>query len=631
MNKYSTLVLSVLLTGSLILGCGVAGTAFAAEQIPTDVTVGQDIAELDSEAALITLSESGVSFTGEGIRLSGNTVTITAEGSYILTGALAGGQIVIDAPEDAKVKLLLNGIHLSNIGDAAIYALSADKVVLSTVSGSVNLVASSGEFSTDSNVDAAIFSRCDLTLSGEGVLNVSSAANHGVVSKDDLKIKSGTVYVEAGGKALCGKDSVTVEGGSISVDCKGDAVSTTNSEDADKGGITILGGSLNLLTRKDGFDATGNILIEDGSIVINAGDSSVRSGKGIESDTGITVNGGTLKVDAVDDAIHAADTAIINGGSLTLSTGDDGIHADSTLTVNGGEISVTGSYEGLEANDVLIAGGSVSIVAQDDGINAAGGSDGSNAWGMFGGDPFAGDSGSTLTVSGGTLLIDAMGDGLDANGELIVTGGVTFISGPTDSGNGSLDYGTGASISGGTVIAAGAAGMAENFGSGSTQGSILLNLADTQAAGSTVSIADEAGKVLADFQPVKDYSSVVISTEGMVQGGTYTVTAGAETQTITLDSLIYGSGMGMGGFGGPGMGGRQGGQMGGFGGPGMGGQPNGFGGPGMGGQQNGFGGPGMGGQPNGFGGPGMGGQQNGFDGSGTDGRQNSFGGHGRDW
>ena len=577
MKKYTSLVLSVLLVGSLILGCGVAGTACAAEQIPTTVTAGQDNESLDSEASLITLSDSGVSFTGEGVSLSGSTVTISAEGSYILTGTLSQGQIRIDAPEDAKVKLLLNGVSLSNSGDAAIYALSADKVVLSTVSGSVNLIASSGEFSTDSNVDAAIFSRCDLTLSGEGVLNVSCAANHGVVSKDDLKIKSGTIYVEAGGKALCGKDSVTVEGGNISVDCMGDAISTTNSEDAGKGGITVLGGSLNLLTRKAGLDATGDILIEDGSIVISAGDSNVRSGKGVKSDASITVNGGTLKVDAVDDAVHAADAVTVNGGSLTLSTGDDGIHADNTLTVNAGELNVTGSYEGLEANDILIAGGKISIVAQDDGLNAAGGNDGSNSWGMFGGDPFGGETGSTLTISGGTLRINAMGDGLDANGELIVTGGVTYVSGPTNSGNGAMDYGTGASINGGTVIAVGAAGMAENFGSSSTQGSILLNLSSTQAAGSTVSIADENGNVLASFQPEKNYSSVVISTEGMVQGGTYTVTAGTETQTITLDSLIYGSGMGMGGFGGPGMGGQPGGQMGGFGGPGMGGQPGGHG------------------------------------------------------
>ena len=137
MKKYTSLVLSVLLVGSLILGCGVAGTACAAEQIPTTVTAGQDNESLNSEASLITLSDSGVSFTGEGVSLSGSTVTISAEGSYILTGTLSQGQIRIDAPEDAKVKLLLNGVSLSNSGDAAIYALSADKVVLSTVSGSV--------------------------------------------------------------------------------------------------------------------------------------------------------------------------------------------------------------------------------------------------------------------------------------------------------------------------------------------------------------------------------------------------------------------------------------------------------------------------------------------------------------
>lgn len=177
---------------------------------------------------------------------------------------------------------------------------------------------------------------------------------------------------------------------------------------------------------------------------------------------------------------------------------------------------------------------------------------------------FDSDSSCTLTISGGILIVNAGGDGLDSNGALLVSGGITYVSGPTNNGNGALDSGTGASITGGTVIAAGSSGMAENFGSSSTQGSILLNLSSTAAAGTKVAVADESGNVLASFTPEKAFQSVVVSAPGMTVGGTYTVTVGSSSQTVTLSSLIYGSGGGM-GMGGPGQGGMGGPGQGGFG------------------------------------------------------------------
>ena len=169
--------------------------------------------------------------------------------------------------------------------------------------------------------------------------------------------------------------------------------------------------------------------------------------------------------------------------------------------------------------------------------------------------------------------MNAEGDGLDSNGLLSVSGGEVYVSGPTRGGNGALDYGTESIITGGTVIAVGSADMAENFGPSSTRGSILLSVGN-QAAGATVGITDESGTVLASYTPEKSYQSVVMSCPGLELGKSYTLTAGSFSQTLTLDSLIYGSGMGMGGHG---MGGFPGGGMGG--GPGsQGGFPGGQGG-----------------------------------------------------
>ena len=578
----------------------------------------------DSEEIAVLLADGASSCADGSVLIDGDTVTVTAAGDYRLSGSLSDGQILVDAPEDAKVRLILDNVSIISKNSAAIYARNADKLVLSSAAGSENFLQAAGSFvQTDENkVDAAVFSKCDLTLSGEGVMNISSLSGHAVVSKDDLKLKSGTVNLEAAGKGLSGKDSVLVEGGVLNADVGGDAL-CSDSDAEGRGTITVSGGVLNLLCQKDGLDAAGALTVSGGVLTLNAG--SGQAGKGLVSDADIVLSGGTLSVSAVDDAVHAGGSVYLTGGALTLSSGDDGVHADKELLIEAGSVYVEQSYEGLEAQVVTVTGGDVRVNARDDGVNAAGGNDGSNNNGFFGGDPFAADADAALNISGGTLVINAEGDGLDSNGSLNVSGGLVLVSGPVSGANGALDYGLEANISGGTVIAAGSSAMAENFGRGSTQGSVLLNLSSVQAAGSTVSVTDENGTVLASFQPEKSYNSVVVSTEGMVLGGTYTVSAGTETQNVTLSELVLGGGIGMGGgMNGFGMGlGRFGGQSfpnqdsaaGGFGGmtpPEQSGESNGFGGmtpPEQNGESKGFGGMTMPGQGGGFGGafPGQGG------------------------
>ncbi len=495
-------ILSVTLLAGLLSACG--GKPSAETPAPSGAGVSLPASSVPAPPDLSAAVQSGSGAAEDAIPLTlsdkSGSVTIREAGTYLLSGTLSDGQILIDAPEDAKVKLLLNGVSVTRQGHAALYARSADKLILSTVSGSVNLLASAGDFVQvdDKNVDAAVFACCDLTLNGEGILSLSCETGHGIVSKDDLKLKDGTVNVAAAKKGLEGKDSLTVEGGSLSVEA----------------------GTKGLVSGKD--DTAGSILI----------------------------SGGSVSVHSRDDAVHCSGSVTVEGGTLLLSSGDDGVHADESLTVSGGNLNVAQSYEGLEARVIEIRGGTLSILASDDGLNAAGGSD------------VRGDSSASLTVSGGSLTVNAEGDGLDSNGLLSVNGGEIYVSGPTRGGNGALDYGTEGVITGGILIAVGSADMAENFGPSSTQGSILLPVGN-QAAGNAVSIADERGTVLASFRPEKSYQSVVISCPGLEAGESYTVTAGSFTQTLTLDALIYGGGMGMGGHG---MGGFPGGHGGGPGG-----------------------------------------------------------------
>lgn len=191
------------------------------------------------------------------------------------------------------------------------------------------------------------------------------------------------------------------------------------------------------------------------------------------------------------------------------------------------------------------------LTVSDDGLNAAGGNDQSGFGGRRGDDNFASGSNASIHISGGTLFINASGDGIDSNGSLTVSGGAVYVDGPTGGGDGALDYDGEGTVTGGGVVAVGSSQMAQNFGSSSTQGSILVSVG-SQEAGSTVTLTDESGQELITFQAAKSFDSVAVSCPEITEGASYTLTAGNSENQITMDSLIYGSGggMGMGGGGG---------------------------------------------------------------------------------
>ncbi len=455
----------------------------------------KDIDTTWSDEVTITLKDSASTADGSGVTIDGDTITITEPGTYLLTGTLMDGQIVVDADSEETVHLILNNVSIANSSSAAIYSLSTDKLIITTAEGSENELSTTGEYvqTDDNNVDAVIYAKTDLSLNGEGTLTITSAYGHGIVSKDDLVITSGTYDITAAKQGLSGKDSIRVAGGIFRIEAGTDALHSDNTEDEGKGYIYIIGGV---------FDIT---------------------------------------------------------------CGDDAMHTSGDLTIKDGEINIEKSYEGLEGLTVNIEGGTITVNAGDDGVNAAGGNDSS---GFGGNDMFSSSGDASINISGGTLTVYADGDGLDANGSLYVSGGTTIVYGPENDGNGALDYDGEAVITGGTLIAIGSSGMAMNFGSSSTQGSILQNLSTTQAAGTVITLTDSEGNVIADVTAEKKYASVLISTDALEVGNTYTLSAGSESATITLTDTIYGTGSGF-GMGGMQGGGMQGGMQGGMGRGGM--------------------------------------------------------------
>lgn len=412
-----------------------------------------------------------------------------------------------------------------------------------------------------------------ITITAEGVYVFSGSLSDGQIivdAADDAKVEivlknasitndtSSAIYVKNAKKTF-----ITLADGTKN------SLSTTGTFEADgdtnvdgvifsKEDLTIKGtGSLTVNS------AEGHGIVGKDDLVITGGTISVTAAKkGIAGKDSIRVNGGEITVDAQNDGFHSGNDddatkgwTYISGGQITIASKDDGIHADSELRIVGGEISVTQSNEGLESQVINIIDGTINIVSSDDGLNASSGSSGNTNQKQ---DPMAGDDSCVLNISGGTLTIDAGGDGVDSNGSLNVSGGFVYVSGPTDNGNAALDSGTSSTITGGTVIAAGSSGMAENFGSDSTQGSMLVS---TENGSGTITLTDSDGNVLASFTPTKSYSCAVISTPDIALGGTYTVTYGAQTTSVTMDSSSYiysNVSGGMGGKGGPGGEGGQG-------------------------------------------------------------------------
>lgn len=525
----------------------------------------------------IILNGSNISTEAEGVTVEGTTATITAAGTYVISGTLEDGRIIVNATKEDKVILVLNGVQITCKDSSPIYIIRADKTIFYLADGTENTISDGESYVFDdgeTEPDAAVFAKDDLTIKGTGSLTVNANYYDGIVCKNDLKITGGILTVNAVNQGIKGKDSLTIKGGTITVTAGDDGIKSSN--DAQE---------------EDGKEV-GWVLIEDGILTITAGDDAIHA----ESD--LTINGGSITITESYEGLEGANI-YLNGGDISLYASDDGINAAGyPVTGSSGE-AANGWKEG--ENPLEIPEGEKAMGGlpdenmknipqgnrpdrempgendtQKNGEESAAGEriagESSTEAGMMERPAFdkgwgnPGDredmggmgtvsSGGYLEINGGTIYVNAEGDGIDVNGSAVMNGGTVRVDGPEGSGDGALDYDETFEINGGLLIAVGSRTMAQTATSGSAQYSAAVYFTTEQAAGSTITVQDASGAEIFSYTPQKSYSFLTFSSEKLAADNTYTVLIdGTEQQSVTISEIItsVGNNAGMGGMGGHG-------------------------------------------------------------------------------
>lgn len=597
MKKIFALLIVLTLVLSLFAGCGngdensgsSGGKNVSSSAAESDEDADGELSQTDSDmftardreteydeskAVKIQLNGATAKASSDSVKVSGSTVTVTEEATYVISGSLTNGMLVVDAEDNAKLRLVFNGVDINSEISAALYILNADKVFVTLTDGSKNTLKNGGTFTAvdDNNIDGAVFSKQDLTFNGSGSLTVTSPSGHGIVCKDDLVFTGGEFAVNCASHGLDANDSVRIADANMTIDSGKDAIHCENTDDPSLGFIYIASGSIDAESEGDGIAAGAYMNIKGGAFSLLTGGGSENgtkassdnyggfmgggpggmrpdsaqgaaetdedsvSMKGLKAEDKMLISAGTFKINSADDSIHSNASVTIDGGTFEIASGDDAFHADEALTINGGDINISECYEGLEALNLDVKGGNIKLVATDDGLNAAGGTDSSGNEGgrdgRFGGDKGGMGGGmssgnGSIVISGGSININASGDGIDANGTLEISGGYTVVTGPTQGDTATLDYDKSGVITGGTFIGTGAAGMAQTF-SDSEQGVISVRVGN-QSAGTDIVLKDKSGNTIIEYAPELSFEVVILSSPDIVSGDSYSLTVGSYT------------------------------------------------------------------------------------------------------
>lgn len=498
-------------------------TSKVADSFSTDVKSGAKLAEdthysakdltWDSSSE-VTIDLSNPTAT-DGVTVSDGVITITKAGNYKLTGTYEG-QIKVEAADSDMVRLILNNATITNSTGAAINVVEADEVVIYTASGTTNTVSDGSSYSdtASGSPDAAIYSKSDLTLAGEGTLKVEGKYEEGIHTSDGLVIASGTLEVNAANTGIKGKDYVDILDGTITVTATKDGIKATNDTDGNRGWVRLSGGTVNISAGDDGFKAERVLEISGGTLNIT------QANEGIEAQY-INILDGTVNVTSSDDGINASYS--------TTSTSSTGTESASTSTTQ-----TTQTAQGGQAGQAPAGGQAPSgTMGQPPAGGGAGG-------GMGGGGGTFEVVDATINISGGTVTVNANGDGIDSNGTATLSGGTLIVNGPFTGGNTSLDTNGDLLLNGATVTAANSGDMFEAPSTNSTSGYVKISNVSNLSAGTTVQVTDSSGNVVANYKVANSSTTLIlVSSSKITKGESYTVyttTDSVDASSTTLAS-----------------------------------------------------------------------------------------------
>lgn len=444
--KYKKVVVLLAVATLGIAGCGkgnndTAGTKSTSTETVTlsssghatvstvDLTEGKyseeklDASWDEKSAVKITLNGDSVTADDKNVEVDGSKVTITGAGTYVLSGTLSNGQIVVDSDDKDSVRLVLNGAEITCSNSSAIWVKDGDTII-TLADGTENTLTDGAEYTTDSEDDepkAAVYAKDDLTFNGSGSLTVNGNYKNGIQCKDALKFVSGTYTITAANNGLVGKDSVSIKDGTYTITSGGDGIKSTNTDETDQGYVIIDGGTFTITAEGDGIQAETLLRVNEGDFTITTGGGSAnavqKNGMGgggpmggggqmpgeppqnntdnsnsdsngsadgsdtSDSDTsGNQMQPGGTPPDMNQQNSEEEDTTstkgmksyvelVAAGGTFNIDSCDDALHSDSSVKVTDGTYTINTGDDGIHADKTLnISGGTIDIQQCYEGI-----------------------------------------------------------------------------------------------------------------------------------------------------------------------------------------------------------------------------------------------------------------------
>ena len=540
MRKSITIATLISLTASMSLAYPALAQSGAQES--QSVTSFQAQTSYDeSQASQITLADQTATVTGQGASFSDQTLTITQAGTYVLTGSGKNIKLVVEAADTDQVHLVFQNLTLE--GEGTLLRINkAQEVVISLAEGSQNALTES-QASDDEEVKATIHSQVPLTLNGTGNLTLTALTKNALEVEDDLKVLGGTYTVKAANHGFKAEGALDIEAATLSIEAGKDGLHAEHDETTERANISLNPTQLSIAAAEDGVDAGNELTIKGGTITVS------QSEEGLEARV-IRQLGGDVTIKSSDDGVNAS----AGSSNKTSDTSATSKTTDASATSNTADTSSSAGQattdSGTTSSSASQATADPAATSQADQANKdknatppsppagqappQGGQPPQNGQGP-GGMPPGGqeesDPSLQIILEGGTLTIDAEGDGIDSNGTVSISGGSLVVNGSVQGGNGPLDAAGDITITGGTVWALGTSDMLQGFAQGSTQASITANIAGT--AGQTLIILDANGKEVTRQTASKDFQAVIMSSADLVDGQTYTIQVEGTIQTAT--------------------------------------------------------------------------------------------------